>query len=791
MSHSLHGSYVSEKINKIRWKPDDFNNCHFFVTGSIDNEENFLKLWDFTTVVEDDIYPYQVASLASDGDITEIKFLDTDTFVFSSSSGSVYLIRVCQPYNDQIHLKTSTKWQNIHQFDNGESSPCTALAVYEKNDIVSVGEDGCINLLNSQSQRILRRIGDADSCSIHSVLFLKHNEILTSNLRGQMKVWDLRNSGEQPSNTFMLSGDQVTSTCLTCHPTQRHLLISGDDLGSSDEKSDPFATESDETYSAESEESTESEGNLLERKSKKCRKRIRNEKNWSVNKRKAARAKGVEYKTKKNKTARARSLKPPCSCRKKCYEKLTYEERLGLFNDFYTLSYQEQTQLLSTLVNEFTKLRCINNDEGSRRKFSRSYFLKKENVLIKVCKLMFLNTLDIGFKRIRYTMEKCRGGSGICTPDNRGRHGNHKRVSDEDRKIVMDHISKFPAYKSHYSRSHSNKRYLSPDLSIQQMYRLYTDHCKEIGRTPVSDHFYRNIFVTEFNISFHPPHNDTCGKCDKLEVLIKACSDEGDRINFEREKKAHLEAANDAYEEKRKDKDNSKKSELMITATFDLQKCLPTPHLKSGIAFYKRVWVFNLTVYEISSATENKSICFMWDETTSRRGGQEIASCLLKYIQNLPPTTTILNLYSDCCSGQNKNIFVTTLLSLVFDFLPPGALTTWDLRQNTYPINVLNAHHGAITEIQFHPDQPDHLFSCSSAGEIWHWSTKAKTVSSLIPDSDTNVWLTHDNVKNKLEVFTLMPTLGKAINTLDLNRNAVICGCDNEAIYLINGVTLC
>nr|CAI5852576.1 unnamed protein product [Callosobruchus analis] len=224
----------------------------------------------------------------------------------------------------------------------------------------------------------------------------------------------------------------------------------------------------------------------------------------------------------------------------------------------------------------------------------------------------------------------------------------------------MDHISKFPAYKSHYSRSHSNKRYLFPDLSIQQMYRLYTDHCKELEER-------RNIFVTEFNISFHPPHNDTCGKCDKLEVLIKLA------VMKETREKAHLEAANDAYEEKRKDKDNSKKSELMITAMFDLQKCLPTPHLKSGIAFYKRqLWVFNLTVYEISSATENKSICFMWDETTSRRGGQEIASCLLKYIQNLPPTTTILNLYSDCCSGQNKNIFVTTLLSLVFDFLPPG-----------------------------------------------------------------------------------------------------------------------
>ncbi|VEN52397.1 unnamed protein product [Callosobruchus maculatus] len=84
------------------------------------------------------------------------------------------------------------------------------------------------------------KVGNADSCSIHSALFLKHDEILTSNLRGQMKVWDLRNSRDQPSNTFMLSGDQVTSTCLTCHPTQRHLLISGDDLDSMQDRSRMF-----------------------------------------------------------------------------------------------------------------------------------------------------------------------------------------------------------------------------------------------------------------------------------------------------------------------------------------------------------------------------------------------------------------------------------------------------------------------------------------------------------------------------------------------------------------------
>lgn len=49
----------------------------------------------------------------------------------------------------------------------------------------------------------------ADSCSLRCVCFLKHNEVLTGNLRGQMKVWDLKNAVDKPAFTFMLSGEQV------------------------------------------------------------------------------------------------------------------------------------------------------------------------------------------------------------------------------------------------------------------------------------------------------------------------------------------------------------------------------------------------------------------------------------------------------------------------------------------------------------------------------------------------------------------------------------------------------
>lgn len=136
---------------------------------------------------------------------------------------------------------------------------------------------------------------------------------------------------------------------------------------------------------------------------------------------------------------------------------------------------------------------------------------------MEVCKVMFMATLDINFKRLRYTTEKCRlSTSGICASDKRGKHSNHPKIADVDKNLVIEHISKFPAYKSHYSRSHSQKRYLSPDLSINQMYSLYVEFCKETGKTPVSEHFYRSIFVSNFNLSFHPPHNDTCSKCDKL-----------------------------------------------------------------------------------------------------------------------------------------------------------------------------------------------------------------------------------------------------------------------------------
>lgn len=51
-----------------------------------------------------------------------------------------------------------------------------------------------------------------------------------------------------------------------------------------------------------------------------------------------------------------------------------------------------------------------------------------------------------------------------------------------------------------------------------------------------------------------------------------------------------------------------------------------------------------------------------------------------------------------------------------------GGLTVWDLRYKTYPIGQLSAHTKSISEVLFHPDRPDNIYSCSISGELWHWN---------------------------------------------------------------------
>lgn len=212
--------------------------------------------------------------------------------------------------------------------------------------------------------------------------------------------------------------------------------------------------------------------------------------------------------------------------------------------------------------------------------------------------------------------------------DHRGKSTLPNKLQSGKIDEIKNHINKFPAYESHYTRRDTCQKYLHSDLTLTEMHKLY---CKEV-ENPISLSKYSEIF-RGMNLKFKSPKIDTCATCDSLEMKIKLATNEQDLNNFKELKEVHVKKADNAYEYKRFDKDSSKKNMNIKAFVFDLQQCLPTPFLRTSVTFYKRqLWTFNLTVHDLEDDT---SKCFMWHEGIAKRGGNEIASCVYKQLRSM------------------------------------------------------------------------------------------------------------------------------------------------------------
>lgn len=109
-----------------------------------------------------------------------------------------------------------------------------------------------------------------------------------------------------------------------------------------------------------------------------------------------------------------------------------------------------------------------------------------------------------------------------------------------------------------------------------------------------------------------------------------------------------------------------------------------------------------------------------------------------------------------------------------------GSLAVWDLRMNSFPSSLLKAHASGVTEMQFHPENPNKLLTSSLSGELWDWNMEAMTKSTKTSEN----WMPLED-KNCMSVNSLMPPLHKSINTISCDKGRILCGADNEAIYLI------
>ncbi|KAG8444465.1 hypothetical protein GDO86_009586 [Hymenochirus boettgeri] len=124
-------------------------------------------------------------------------------------------------------LSLNQKWEEAHHHvGSNMRAPCTGV-VCNSPDIISVGEDGRINLFRADSKEIVRTIDDADSSTMHGVTFLRTTEILTVNSIGQLKLWDLRKQGNDPTQVFSVTSERVPLHCIDRHPNQQHVVAAG------------------------------------------------------------------------------------------------------------------------------------------------------------------------------------------------------------------------------------------------------------------------------------------------------------------------------------------------------------------------------------------------------------------------------------------------------------------------------------------------------------------------------------------------------------------------------------
>lgn len=380
------------------------------------------------------------------------------------------------------------------------------------------------------------------------------------------------------------------------------------------------------------------------------RKRKRNPENWK----KVKKSKTYNSGTKKiGQISVQRTLGPRCECKRKECAKISEVARQRLLNVFWseTSDKKFRQNYINTHTTQHQKKSAAT---GAKRKRGNhiEYFLTVDTTTYKVCQKFFLSTLNVSTRMILYNLERSKDGVRIQPAKRKP----HNKISEEIHRSVSEHIRSFPSVESHYCRSDTKRNYLESQLNIREMHRLYK---AQSANNTAREHYYRQVFNTEFNLGFHKPSKDQCDACDTFKKLRNPTTVQSV------EHESHLRRKQQAYQAKDSDK-NIPTEEGKLAVTFDLQQVLTVPRIFAGSAYYKRkLNTYNLTFYELQTKMGH---CYYWTEAEACRGANDIATAIVMYLEKVDATERYKEvvLYSDTCGGQNRNkICITAILSFL------------------------------------------------------------------------------------------------------------------------------
>lgn len=294
--------------------------------------------------------------------------------------------------------------------------------------------------------------------------------------------------------------------------------------------------------------------------------------------------------------------------------------------------------------------------DGTKPKsVSLNFFLKTSSGMKPVCKSFFCFSMGIPKSRVTRIGKVIH--EGRVPKENRGGDRISKKYSSK-RQSMRNFVNGLPCTESHYGRNKSKRVYLSGNLNVSKLCKIYNNSVNNENMRVTFPFFYK-IFTTEFNIGFQSPAADACTLCIRLKNEIKSnCGNEEVVQNLRIQLRIHKIRANAFYDIMKQ----TKTDESCISFAFDLQQVHPLPKTPIQEAFYSRqIGFYTFCCVDVDS---KHPVFYTWSEDQASRGSTEIGSALLHHLRNLNLDENVrkLFLFCDGCAGQNRNAHIVHTL---------------------------------------------------------------------------------------------------------------------------------
>ena len=390
------------------------------------------------------------------------------------------------------------------------------------------------------------------------------------------------------------------------------------------------------------------------------------ESEWAVNVSKRKRNLGEEYisyRTKK--VVPARKVGPPC--KDGCYSKVGMDNINEMHKCFWGIGdYNKQNEFLMRCITQVAFKRKYTKKQVSNRPAKLVYSVNHDGHYYEVCREGFLNIFGIKRGKLEVILQKIRAttsASGVIPEDKRGKTVPVNKIVGPTLDCVHEFIRELPVVSSHYTRAKAPLRqYLPSGGSVNGVFTEYQlwMRLNHPDVKTVACKFFRKVFTKHYNIEFAPPKKDLCNFCCEIDIKIASEQEVTKRAELEAKKMAHLEDAKTTRAMMKDTLNTCPLDEEFRAIAIDLQQQQLCPKLPVNKAYYtSKLWFRNFCIFDI---TANKANMFPWDETAGNRGPNEIASCILRWLQHVRETegktVTKLRIFADNCGGQNKNIYV-------------------------------------------------------------------------------------------------------------------------------------